>query len=613
MSNRLSMLLSALWLILLSGQVVAEESLGFSQEDPVAVLEQHQEEKRTEINTHSQNLQVQHDTLATLINKRSNLNKVRSDLEIQRNRTRDRLDEQYRRLLERPDTTSLGQYQQDYLSAWQSLQENSDKIGNMDLLVSDQQKLVEDLKQQKQLLSNALDSIQEDMKLARVKRINQELSYKDSIELVHTITCDPNVTLAACSKQGKALTMQKAVDTFQSQLIDTLTETSLAKLHVGAVSFNIQVLNSNIVSSGFKGDSSYITRINVEMRSQPDEKVACVLLNFSDRYCLNQLQELAQSDDLNPNKHWINVKIRSNRFDDKVTINGVAYGSTPVEIMLPAGQHQLMVEKPGYQPYSRQMIMTKDSVIWANLEEIDNASKPGKRFSDQLSNNRKAPIMVVIKAGNYQIGQHAERPIKIVKPFSIATTPVTVKQFREFVSETNFVTDAENGLGCSALVYGKTKQLLNHSWRNPGFKQSDNSPVVCISRRDAMAYSNWLSRHTGHNYSLPSETQWEIAARGGSQSDYWWGDDIGVGRANTGWSGSAWSNKSTSPVASFPANPYGVYDTAGNVWEWSDSDMPVARGGAWSFSPGSARVSERLELKPESSANYLGFRVVRNI
>ncbi|RXJ71889.1 NirV precursor [Veronia nyctiphanis] len=612
MRNRLSILLSAIWLMLLTGNVFAEETRSLN-EDPVFTLERQLEEKREEINTHSQNLQVQHDTLATLITKRSSLNKERSQLEVNRNQTRDRLDEQYRRLLERPDITSLGQFQQDYLSSWQSLSENKEKITNMDVLVNDQQQLVEDLKQQKQLLSNAMDSIQEDMKLARVKRMMQELSSTDSIELVHTITCDANVTLAACSKQGKSLTMQKAVDTFQTKLIDDVTETSLAKMNASAVSFNIQVLNSNIVSSGFKGDNGYVTRINVEMRSQPDDKVACKLLNFADRYCLNQSQDVALLDEINDNKRWINVKIRSNRFDDKVTINGVSYGSTPVEIMLPAGQHQLMVEKPGYRPYSRQMIMTKDSIIWANLEEVTNASKPGKKFSDSLSNNRKAPDMIVIKAGQYQIGQHAERPIKVQKPFSIAATPVTVKQFREFVAETSYVTEAEKGLGCSALIYGKTKQLINHNWRNPGFKQSDRSPVVCISKNDALAYSKWLSRHTGHNYSLPSETQWEIAARGGSQSDYWWGDDIGVGRANTGWSGSAWSNKSTSPVASFPANAYGVYDTAGNVWEWASSDIPVARGGAWSFSPGSARVSERLELNSNITANYLGFRVVRNI
>ena len=75
------------------------------------------------------------------------------------------------------------------------------------------------------------------------------------------------------------------------------------------------------------------------------------------------LFDVALLDEVNDNKRWINVKIRSNRFDDKVTINGVSYGSTPVEIMLPAGQHQLMVEKPGYRPYSRQMIMTSMAAI----------------------------------------------------------------------------------------------------------------------------------------------------------------------------------------------------------------------------------------------------------
>ncbi len=474
-----------------------------------------------------------------------------------------------------------------------------------DQAISEQQRIVEGENRQKQLLVSTLENLQEAKKEARVKRLRQELTFADTIEVVHTITCSESMTLAACANQGKTLTMQKAVNTFQSQVLDNVTESTTAKLNANRVSFNIHVMNSNVVDSGFSGTNRYITRMQAEMRSQPDENAACKLLDFAERYCVEEPFTTAKQATKQQAKRWVNVKIRSNRYEDNVTINGVTYGSTPVEIMLPAGQHQLTVEKPGFEAYSRQMYMNKDSEIWANLREQENRPKPGKQFADKLSNNHQAPKMVVIGAGQYRVGYEAQQPVLVDQPFSIAATPVTVKQFGEFVAATGYVTDAEEGQGCTTLMNGESKQMLNHHWRKPGFDQSENSPVVCITKDDAKAYSDWLSKQTGFDYSLPTEVQWEVAARAGSESDYWWGDDIGVGNANTGWSGTVWSNKSTSPVGSFPANPFGVYDTAGNVWEWAESQAPVARGGAWSFSPSSARVAERLELKSDLSANYL--------
>src|SRR5690606_31087564 len=81
-------------------------------------------------------------------------------------------------------------------------------------------------------------------------------------------------------------------------------------------------------------------------------------------------------------------------------------------------------------------------------------------------------------------------------------------------------------------------------------------------------YLDWLSRHTGKTYRLPSEAEWEYAARGGTTTVFWWGDEVGQNQANCRDCGSEWSAKGSGPVGSFPPNPFGLYDTAGNVWEW---------------------------------------------
>lgn len=609
--NRITVWIFALSPILLTSQSLANDTT-VAIDDPVMALEQKLVDKRNEMGVHAKNLQSENDKLGTVLVQRQNLANQTKKLDKAQQLAQERLDVQFRRLLENPDT-DLTQFKDDYQHAWLAVKKNQTlKLQNKQSMI-EQQRIVDTENRHRQLLMSSLENLQEAKKEARVKRLRQELNHSDNIEVVHTITCSETMTLAACANQGKTLAMQKAVHEFQTKILDNVVESTIAKLNANRVSFNIHVMNSNIVDSSFSGNNRYITRLQAEMRSQPDESASCTLLDLAERYCVERSFTTVKTIPKQIAKRWVNIKIRSNRFEDNVTINGVTYGSTPVEIMLPAGQHQLMVEKSGFEPYSNQIQMNKDSVIWANLKKQENQPKPGKQFADKLVNNHQAPKMVVIGAGQYNVGYQAQNPVLIKEPYSIATTPITVKQFSEFVSNTGFVTNSEEGQGCSSMINGESTQLLNHNWRKPGFEQTDNSPVVCITKEDALAYSTWLSHQTGFDYSLPSETQWEVAARAGNESDYWWGNDIGVGNANTGWSGTIWSNKSTSPVASFPPNPFGLYDTTGNVWEWASNKTAVARGGAWNFSPSSARVAERLELKSELSANYLGFRVVRSI
>src|SRR5262249_11927295 len=143
---------------------------------------------------------------------------------------------------------------------------------------------------------------------------------------------------------------------------------------------------------------------------------------------------------------------------------------------------------------------------------------------------------------------------------------VTVGQFRRFVEETGHQTDAEkNGAGAFVASSDGYKRDAGASWRKPGFEQTDDHPVVCVSWDDAVAFCEWLSRKERKAYSLPTEAQWEHVCRTGSATRYPFGDDRRE-LSLYAWDGSNAGGK-THPVGSRAANAWGLYDTYGNVSE----------------------------------------------
>jgi FimV-like protein len=157
-------------------------------------------------------------------------------------------------------------------------------------------------------------------------------------------------------------------------------------------------------------------------------------------------------------------------------------------------------------------------------------------------------------------------------------------------------------------------------------------PVINVSWDDAQQYVRWLSAKTGHRYRLPSEAEWEYAARAGMTTAYYWGNQIGAGNANCNGCGSQWDNKQTAPVGSFAPNPWGLYDMAGNVWQWTDcyhnsySGAPpdgsaweagdcyfrAIRGGSFSYYPPGLRAAFRYRNTATSTFSGLGFRLARD-
>ena len=164
----------------------------------------------------------------------------------------------------------------------------------------------------------------------------------------------------------------------------------------------------------------------------------------------------------------------------------------------------------------------------------------------------------------------------------------------------------------------------------------DRRPVMLVTWNDAKDYTDWLSRLTGKAYRLPSEAEWEYAARAGSGTRFPWGNEVGRGHANCEECGMPWEDPRTAPVGSFAANAFGLHDMVGNVYEWvadcagdsyagapSDGSAlgPVdgtcawrmMRGGSWCSLPRASRPANRVRVPDAFHDIHVGFRVARSL
>ncbi|TXH69349.1 MAG: formylglycine-generating enzyme family protein [Thiothrix sp.] len=223
-----------------------------------------------------------------------------------------------------------------------------------------------------------------------------------------------------------------------------------------------------------------------------------------------------------------------------------------------------------------------------------------------------------------------------VKAFAMARHEITVQQFKRFVEATHYVTTAEfQHQGCAIQDLAKPTAWIissEHNWRNPSFAQTEVHPVVCVSWQDAQTYTQWLSQETGQAYRLPTEAEWEYAARGGKITAFYWGSQADRHFANVqGVEGQdQWAQ--TAPAGQFAANPFGLHDMAGNVWEWTadcwqqnysmniepealcqQNAFRARRGGGWDNVPASARSAARSPASVLDRSYVLGFRVVREL
>ncbi|MEZ8691019.1 SUMF1/EgtB/PvdO family nonheme iron enzyme [Vibrio splendidus] len=520
------------------------------------------------------------------------------------------LEQDYTRMIDEPDF-DISPAQNRFQDAWKTVKEGKLAISDSEQKQQGLMMELEAIQAEKAAAEASIANLNQNKLRARAERLRNEITQTEEQTVSFTNRCSSDMTLAQCSDQTVTLALQKAVKQFQHSLVDNATESKTVKEHLASASLNIHVLQHKVKSSGFSEDNRYRAVIAANLETRPDKNTPCRLLGIQSSNCFTQSEQ--QANDQQKEVAWVNLVVRSNQYNDKVSINGVNYGSTPVEVMLPTGQHMVTIEKEGYLSFHQELKIARDHNLRAVLQAKQNSLNVGTKFADPMGNNIQSPEMIVVGSGRYLLGENNAQQVTIKQPFALAATPTRVQDFKAFVKSTGYQTDAELMNTCDTFVNAEITTVSDNDWQSPGFKQADNSPVVCVSQNDAKAYTRWLSQNTGFTYRLPTPQEWEAAARAGQDTNFWWGNEFRSGKANTGWAGTPWSNVSTSPVKSFLPTPTGFYDMVGNVWEWTTIQKGLAKGGAWSFSPEEAKVFNELYVSPSTAANYLGFRVVREL
>ncbi|HEX4871983.1 MAG TPA: SUMF1/EgtB/PvdO family nonheme iron enzyme [Nevskiaceae bacterium] len=241
-----------------------------------------------------------------------------------------------------------------------------------------------------------------------------------------------------------------------------------------------------------------------------------------------------------------------------------------------------------------------------------------------------APLMRRLPPGRLRMGdlqgdgEADERPLseQTLAALQIAQTETTVGEFARFVEQSGYRNPAWANYPCESAG----PRLPD--WDEPGGRRSAEDPVTCVSLRDALAYAAWLSERRGERYRLPTEAEWEYAARGDTRSRYWWGETYSAEYAPCdGCPGS--SRSEPLPVGSLPANPYGLHEILGNVAEWTcsayapldraevrrcgglEQGLASVRGGSTRQPAEAARSSAREPLAIDRRNSWTGFRLLR--
>lgn len=293
-----------------------------------------------------------------------------------------------------------------------------------------------------------------------------------------------------------------------------------------------------------------------------------------------------------------------------------------LELDAPAieAEEQLSIEEPedtapaenSHQPTSAQAT-TRESIATTDQ------SNERMRFQDFFGDDGFAPVMQELPLGDFlmgdlnRTGDDNERPVRAITfdyRFAIGVQEVTFDEYDQFARATDRPLPDDEGWG------------------------RGDRPVINVSWEDARDYARWLREVTGESYRLPTEAEWEYAARAGTGSSWWWGNEVELGMAVCDGCGTEWDGRQTAPVGQYSANEWGIHDMHGNVEEWvqdcyaddytsapedgsamlaGNCQQRVLRGGSWFDIPRVIRSSSRYRQPIDFTQNTIGFRVAMDI
>jgi formylglycine-generating enzyme required for sulfatase activity len=298
-----------------------------------------------------------------------------------------------------------------------------------------------------------------------------------------------------------------------------------------------------------------------------------------------------------------------------------ALAAVAPEIARIDGEREAAGERATADAQARAEQATADAQVRAEQAAAAAAAQREQELAAERAARRRETMsligeMINIPAGTFRMGSgedsHAQpvHTVSIAKPFALGKHEVTFEAYDAFATATGRSEPSDSG-------WGRGKR-----------------PVINVSWDDATAYAAWISQQTGERYRLPSDAEWEYAARAGSTTKYPWGDAVGTNRANCDGCGSQWDNQQTAPVGSFAANAFGLHDMHGNVFEWvqdcyhsnyegapaagsareqCDSSDRVLRGGSWSYNPAWTRSAYRSWFTASFTGNNYGFRLAQDL
>lgn len=328
----------------------------------------------------------------------------------------------------------------------------------------------------------------------------------------------------------------------------------------------------------------------------------------------------------------LRIRCADEAADAMVYVNGKAKGECPLDMSLPPGNYKLRVVKKidaTHDGVFEKDLLLSDGVAKAvDVALTSQLSAEGKRQIQQAEADAKA---AALRAEQERLAAEQAAMLKAEQQRLADEKAAAEKMAAEQRARIERAAVMEKLQG----TYGKTWTMMPYEVTFDDWEECTDDggcneyepddmgwgegkrPVVNVNYEDAVNYAQWLSKETGTRYRLPTEEEWEVAARAGTTTDYWWGNDIGVNNANCDGCGSKWGGKKTAPVGSFQPNAYGLYDTVGNVWEWTAScydascQWRMVRGGSWYVDPGYLSASYRLETDASSRNLFYGFRLVQ--